>query len=76
MKSVIGKVLDHPDLTIELCKDQSGQLVYVGRSKKYEPNFATSRTALRCLFKFYMLVEEQRKLSQLINQIPIESVST
>lgn len=67
MDQLIAIVLNDKDLLIKCYKDQKGNIVYVGTSDRYSPYYATSKSsALQCLFKFNIMLDDQKRLGSLI----------
>lgn len=66
MSQFLRKILEHPDLQIELMLDNNGKELYIGHSEKYEPHTASARSAYDCFFKFNIQLAEQKVLSGFI----------
>jgi hypothetical protein len=60
------KILNHPDLEIELTKSKNGEDMYIGRSSRYEPYEASANTAIDCFFKFNIQLAEQKIIAALL----------
>jgi hypothetical protein len=60
------KILEHPDLQIELITNAKGKDVFMGRSRRYEPFEAAADTAIDCFFKFDIQLAEQKLIAALI----------
>jgi hypothetical protein len=60
------KILNHPDLEIELTRSKKGEDMYVGRSSRYEPYEAFADTAIDCFFKFNIQLAEQKIIAALL----------
>lgn len=61
-----NKLLEHPDLEIEVVKDAKGKDIFLGKSRRYEPFEAAADTALDCLFKFNIQLAEQKVIAALM----------
>lgn len=68
MAPFIERILDDPDLVIDLYRDKYGRLLYEGYSDKYEPKTAISDSAWKCLLKFDIPLWEQKRLAELIKE--------
>ena len=68
MATFIERVLDHPDLTIELHKTTKGHPYFVGASNKYEPLSAVSDSAWKCFLKFDIPLWEQKVIAEAISK--------
>jgi hypothetical protein len=60
------KVLQHPDLEIDLVSDTKGNDMYIGKSKRYEPYEASAGTAIDCFFKFNIQLSEQKIIASFL----------
>ena len=61
-----GKILEHPDLQIEMVCNAKGEESYSGRSQRYEPYEASAPTAVDCLFMFNIQLSEQKIMAALL----------
>ncbi len=60
------KILDHPDLQIELITNAKGKDVFTGKSRKYEPFEAAADSAIECFFAFDIQLAEQKIIAALM----------